>query len=263
MTTPLLPTPTGESTTPNLTSPAPQPEPTPPFLPTPTGQSPTPNLTSSAPQPAPITDTYAEAVAYYTNLLDTTYGVSVGNSYKAYAAANPSLTAYAALQGWAGTEAAALGPSLAKVVGEVATAAGTTTTQIATGTGAGAAAVSGDIGNPIGAVISALDDIADIPGAIIEFDKEIYGFFKALTDKYFWISMGWLLLGLLLLAIGAIILARQELEGKSISPIAAVKEVASGDAAKNAVGASSGAAGKATGAVKSGVEDALGVAVLA
>jgi hypothetical protein len=97
------------------------------------------NLTSPTPTTRPA------AVAAYVGMLDLAYGAQIGQSYQNYANAHPNQTAYNALQSWANTVAAGLGPGLAKAIQAFAKAQGKATGQIAVGTGLGAAAASKDI----------------------------------------------------------------------------------------------------------------------
>lgn len=67
--------------------------------------------------------------------------------------------------------------------------------------------VIGDIFGDLGDLGKAFSEINDIVGAFKEADAIAVGVFDAVTDKYFWISLGWLTLGSWLVVIGAIMLA--------------------------------------------------------
>jgi hypothetical protein len=102
-----------------------------PVLPTPTGGSPLPNLTS------PGQTTRAQAVANYVQFLTSRYGSPAGASYQHYADTHPRETANAALNAWAGVEAASLGPGLAGAIRQMEDAQAKITNQFGTGTAKG------------------------------------------------------------------------------------------------------------------------------
>lgn len=87
------------------------------ILPTPTGQSPFPNLTS------PAQTTRTQAVNNYVQLLTSNFGSGVGDSYRMYAASHPGTDAYSALQTWANLQAAGYGPALSNQISQVISSA--------------------------------------------------------------------------------------------------------------------------------------------
>jgi hypothetical protein len=100
------------------------------------------NLTS------PAQTTRAQAVAAYVSQLDSAYGTEISQSYQGYANKHPGETAYQALQNWANTLAASLGPGLAKTIQGFANDAGTGQAQIAKGTVLGAEQITKDLTAP-------------------------------------------------------------------------------------------------------------------
>jgi hypothetical protein len=99
-------------------------------FPSPTGVPPL-NLTS------PAQATRGQAVANYVQFLDSRYGPSIGASYQHYADTHPRETANAALNAWAGVEAASLGPGLAGAIKQMEGAQAKITNQFGTGTAKG------------------------------------------------------------------------------------------------------------------------------
>lgn len=90
-----------------------------------------PNLTS------PVPTSRQDAVNYYAQLLQSQYGAAVAKSFIGYAKDHPNLTAYNALQNWAGFIAAHLGPGLAKAIQGFVNDAGTGVSQFGSGVTSG------------------------------------------------------------------------------------------------------------------------------
>ena len=57
-------------------------------------------------------------------------------------------------------------------------------------------------GNPIDDIISMFSTIMDTPHAIAAAATSMEKFWKTLTDKYMWRSLGWIIIGLIILVAG-------------------------------------------------------------
>jgi hypothetical protein len=100
-------------------------------LPTPTGASPLPNLTS------PSQTTRAQAVANYVAIITADYGAKWGKSLQDWFNAHPSESANAALNAWGNAVAADLGPGLANTISQAISDTGQLTAEAGAGTVAG------------------------------------------------------------------------------------------------------------------------------
>lgn len=121
-----------------------------PTLPTPTGASPLPNLTS------PAQTSRAQAVAGYVAFLEATYGAQLADSYQAYAGEHPSESANAALNAWANVVADSYGPNFASALKEAVEEDANATSQAATGTVAGLDATEQSL---FGGILGFLSDL--------------------------------------------------------------------------------------------------------
>jgi hypothetical protein len=119
-------------------------------LPTPTGVSPLPNLTS------PTQTSRAQAVAGYVAFLESEYGAQLAGSFQAYAGEHPSQTANAALNSWANVVAQSYGPNFASALKEAVEEDANATSQAASGTVAGLDATEKSL---FGGVLGFLSDL--------------------------------------------------------------------------------------------------------
>jgi hypothetical protein len=161
-------------------------------LPTPTGTSPLPNLTT------PAAATRAQAVASYAQFITSTYGETWGTSFQDYASAHPSETANAALNAWADTVAASLGPGLAKAIGDAVTGDANLTAEAGAGT------------------------VAGLDATEQTFFGGFLGFLKDLTSRAFWLRAAKVAGGLALIVVGLVQLTHAQKLVETVGEAAAI-----------------------------------------